>query len=100
MYFEVKLWISFNEPWIVSWLGYGVSSFAPAKWGPGTNTYIVSHNIIKAHAKSFHTYNDTYRRTQNGIDWLNYLKVCSIIGKITQHMGENDFFKLYLFFKE
>lgn len=76
--FQVKLWISFNEPWIVSWLGYGVSSFAPAKWGPGTNTYIVSHNIIKAHAKSFHTYNDTYRSTQNGIDLFNYLKTCSI----------------------
>lgn len=62
----MKLWISFNEPWIVSWLGYGVSTFAPAKWGPGTNTYIVSHNLIKSHAKAFHTYNDTYRATQNG----------------------------------
>ncbi|XP_061162615.1 uncharacterized protein LOC133171833 [Saccostrea echinata] len=63
---RVKLWISFNEPWIVSWLGYGVSTFAPAKWGPGTNTYIVSHNLIKAHAKAFHTYNDTYRASQKG----------------------------------
>jgi beta-glucosidase/6-phospho-beta-glucosidase/beta-galactosidase len=35
---QVKLWITFNEPWIVAWLGYGVNSFAPGKYGPGTNT--------------------------------------------------------------
>ncbi|KAK3085076.1 hypothetical protein FSP39_023890 [Pinctada imbricata] len=63
---RVKLWITFNEPWIVSWLGYSVATFAPAKWGPGTNAYIVTHHLIVAHAKAYHAY-ATYRGSQKGV---------------------------------
>lgn len=60
------MWITFNEPWIVTYLGYGVGSFPPGKQGSGTNTYITAHNIIKAHAEAYHTYDTKYRRYQGG----------------------------------
>ncbi|VDI62105.1 lactase-phlorizin hydrolase, partial [Mytilus galloprovincialis] len=63
---RVKLWITFNEPWIVAWLGYGVNSFAPGKFGPGTNTYVVGHNIIRAHMKAYKLYERKYKGTQKG----------------------------------
>ncbi|KAI8790277.1 lactase-phlorizin hydrolase [Biomphalaria glabrata] len=58
---EVKLWITLNEPWVVSNLGYGVDQMAPGHWGPGTNVYIVAHNLIKAHVSVYKLYNSTYR---------------------------------------
>ncbi|XP_064620975.1 lactase/phlorizin hydrolase-like [Lineus longissimus] len=63
---KTKFWITFNEPWIVAWLGYGVGSFAPGQWGPGDKVYTVGHNLIKAHAKVWHTYDQMFRSTQNG----------------------------------
>ena len=32
----------------------------------GTNAYMCSYNIIKAHAAAYHVYNNTYRATQKG----------------------------------
>nr|XP_022342919.1 uncharacterized protein LOC111136393 isoform X1 [Crassostrea virginica] len=63
---KTKMWITFNEPWIVTYLGYGVGSFPPGKQGSGTNTYITAHNIIKAHAEAYHIYDTMYRRYQGG----------------------------------
>ncbi|XP_046330265.2 lactase-phlorizin hydrolase-like [Haliotis rufescens] len=61
----VKHWITFNEPFVVSWVGYESGSMAP---GIKDNTivYEVAHNIIKSHVEAYHTYNDTYRATQQG----------------------------------
>ncbi|KAH9494597.1 hypothetical protein Btru_019683, partial [Bulinus truncatus] len=58
---EVKFWITLNEPWVVSNYGYGVDQMAPGRWGPGTNVYTVSHNLIKAHVAAYKLYNSTYR---------------------------------------
>ena len=63
---RAKLWITFNEPWIVSMLGYGCGGFAPGICEDGTTTYVVSHNIIKSHAHAYHTYDDNYRAQQGG----------------------------------
>jgi len=63
---RAKLWITFNEPWIVSMLGYGCGGFAPGICGDGTISYVVAHNIIKSHAHAWHIYNDIYRSSQNG----------------------------------
>ncbi|XP_052799780.1 lactase/phlorizin hydrolase-like isoform X2 [Mya arenaria] len=59
---RVKIWITFNEPWIVAYLGYGVASFPPQIWSPGENVYIATHNIIRAHAKAYRA----YPKEQNG----------------------------------
>jgi len=73
---RVKYWITFNEPWVVTWLGYGVNAFAPGVYGPDVTTYVVTHNIIKSHAEAWHTYDRLFRPTQHGkisitldIDW-------------------------------
>lgn len=34
---------------------------------PGTLPYIVGHNLIKAHAETWHLYNEKYRPTQKGL---------------------------------
>ncbi|XP_071511195.1 cytosolic beta-glucosidase-like [Diadema antillarum] len=64
---RVPLWITFNEPWVVSVLGYGLGIFAPGVKEIGTTVYKVSHNMLKAHAQAWHTYDEKYRKYQNGI---------------------------------
>ncbi|XP_059161912.1 uncharacterized protein LOC131944999 [Physella acuta] len=62
----VNYWITLNEPWVVSNHGYGTGEKAPGRWGPGTNVYIVAHNLIKAHVAVYRLYNDTYRAQSPG----------------------------------
>ncbi|XP_041469142.1 cytosolic beta-glucosidase-like [Lytechinus variegatus] len=63
---RVPFWITFNEPWIVTLLGHAIGYFAPGVTEDGTTIYVVAHNIIRSHARAWHTYNDTYRQLQNG----------------------------------
>ncbi|XP_059474929.1 lactase/phlorizin hydrolase-like [Neocloeon triangulifer] len=63
---RVKSWITLNEPWVQSCLGYGYGSNAPRIVGSGQTDYIAAHNQIKSHARAWHIYNDNYRPTQNG----------------------------------
>lgn len=60
------MWITFNEPFVVSWLGHGIGVFAPGTVEPGTTVYTVTHNIIRAHVKAYHTYNDHFRSHFHG----------------------------------
>uniref|UniRef100_A0A6I8S540 Lactase, gene 2 n=1 Tax=Xenopus tropicalis TaxID=8364 RepID=A0A6I8S540_XENTR len=65
---KVKMWITFNEPYIIALLGYGYGNFAPGvNVRIGTAPYVVGHNIIKAHAEAWHLYNDKYRAAQGGL---------------------------------
>lgn len=64
--FQVKLWITFNEPFVVSWLGYGIAVMAPGVYDPGVGVYQVTHHIIKSHVKAYHIYNDQFRSRYNG----------------------------------
>uniref|UniRef100_A0A3B5Q216 Lactase n=1 Tax=Xiphophorus maculatus TaxID=8083 RepID=A0A3B5Q216_XIPMA len=64
---KVQLWITFNEPFIIAILGHVQGTHAPGIDRPDTLPYIVSHNIIKAHAEAWHVYNDKYRASQNGM---------------------------------
>ncbi|XP_054759830.1 lactase/phlorizin hydrolase-like [Lytechinus pictus] len=63
---RVPLWITFNEPWIVSLFGYGTGAFAPGLSEIAYTPYRVTHNIIKSHAAAYHAYNDIYKPFQNG----------------------------------
>jgi len=63
---RVKRWLTFNEPYVVSWLGYGNGIFAPGVQSPATGVYIATHHIIKAHAAAWHTYDDIYRPLYQG----------------------------------
>ena len=59
--FQVKLWITFNEPRLVSWSGYGDGGMAPGMKVP-ERAYYAAHNIILAHEKAYRAYN----KSQNG----------------------------------
>jgi lactase-phlorizin hydrolase len=64
---RVQTWITFNEPWVVCWQGYGNAGKAPGNVeNPGVNPYLCGHNLLKAHALTYTTYDWTYRKTQGG----------------------------------
>ncbi|KAM6934821.1 lactase/phlorizin hydrolase-like [Xenentodon cancila] len=74
---RVKFWMTFNQPQTIAWLGYGLGQMPPNVKNPGTAPYKVAHNLILAHAKAYHTYNDNYRKAQGGLvsialnaDWV------------------------------
>uniref|UniRef100_A0A3Q1CE96 Lactase n=1 Tax=Amphiprion ocellaris TaxID=80972 RepID=A0A3Q1CE96_AMPOC len=74
---RVKLWMTINQPHSIAWLGYGLGTIPPSIKNPGIAPYIVAHNLIKAHAKAYHTYDDKYRTSQGGLvsialnaDWI------------------------------
>ncbi|XP_047456739.1 lactase-phlorizin hydrolase-like [Mugil cephalus] len=74
---RVKFWMTFNQPHTIAWSGYGIGQIPPNVHEPGTAPYRVAHNLIKAHAKAYHTYNDKYRNSQHGLvsialnaDWV------------------------------
>ncbi|KAM9804518.1 lactase/phlorizin hydrolase-like [Neosynchiropus ocellatus] len=64
---RVKLWITINQPHTIAWSGYGLGEIPPRVKKPGVAPYTVAHNLIKAHAKAYHTYNDKYRKSQGGL---------------------------------
>ncbi|XP_077992282.1 lactase/phlorizin hydrolase-like, partial [Glandiceps talaboti] len=64
---RVKYWATFNEPYVVTWLGYGIDVFAPGIYDPGNAPYRAAHTIIKAHAKAYNIYQEKYKATQGGI---------------------------------
>lgn len=76
---KVKLWISFNEPGLTAWTCYGNGGMAPGRHGhPGTYPYIVTRNIILAHAEGYHVLKKKYPQ-QKGmlISWNLFLNtVC------------------------
>ena len=51
---------------MVATRGYGGGTMAPEVGKPGTTVYTAAHNLIKAHAKAYHVYNDEFRHIQNG----------------------------------
>ena len=74
---QVKWWLTFNEPWVVTYLGYGNGIFAPGVKDSGNTDYLAAHTIIKSHAEAWHLYDEKYRQTQNGKIVLSlHLLIC------------------------
>nr|BAG71912.1 beta-glucosidase [Corbicula japonica] len=63
---RVQLWITFNEAFVVSWLGYGIGVFAPGINSPAEGVYQVAHNIIRSHVKAYHTYDKLFKPHYHG----------------------------------
>eukprot|EP00058_Branchiostoma_floridae_P009952 XP_002595440.1 hypothetical protein BRAFLDRAFT_69272 [Branchiostoma floridae] len=64
---RVKRWATFNEPWSFIVPGYGLGVSPPQMlFGMRRRQYEVAHVVIKAHARAWHTYNDTFRAQQGG----------------------------------
>ena len=47
---RVKRWITFNEPWVFTRLGYGDGIHSPNLRMSGDFDYKAGHNVIRAHA--------------------------------------------------
>ncbi|XP_037646094.1 lactase-phlorizin hydrolase-like [Sebastes umbrosus] len=74
---RVTFWMTFNQPHTIAWSGYGLGQIPPNVKNPGIAPYRVAHNLIKAHATAYHTYDDKYRKSQGGLvsialnaDWI------------------------------
>eukprot|EP00897_Mesotaenium_endlicherianum_P010179 jgi/Mesen1/918/ME000117S00084 len=63
---RVKHWITFNEPYIFSSMGYGIGATAPGIHDPPNGPYIVGHNILKSHAAAVHLYRTKYQAKNPG----------------------------------
>jgi len=62
---RVKNWITINEAWVVSILGYGQGVFAPGHVS-NTEPYQVGHNILLAHAKAVAIFRERFQQHQGG----------------------------------
>ena len=62
---RVKHWITFNEPWVVSILGYGQGVFPPARISH-TEPYRAAHNLLRAHGMASEVYRSRFQPVQRG----------------------------------
>ncbi|KAF9260580.1 glycoside hydrolase family 1 protein [Marasmius fiardii PR-910] len=71
----VKHWVTHNEPWCISVLGYGHGVHAPGRCSDRTRSdegdssrepWIVAHNLILAHASVVDLYRKKFKDSHNG----------------------------------
>ena len=71
---RVKNWITLNEAWVVSILGYGQGVFAPGRTS-NSEPYLAAHHLLLAHARAVEVYRTRYSHQQgmigitNNCDW-------------------------------
>ena len=68
--FQVKHWITLNEPWVASVQGYGVGDHAPGIKKLGTGPYNAAHNMIRAHGMAVKIYKEEFQAAQGGMHVL------------------------------
>ena len=62
---RVKNWITLNEPWVVSILGYGLGAMAPGRFSHA-EPYQAAHNLLLAHGKAVKRYRQEFQPLQKG----------------------------------
>ncbi|KAF2886264.1 hypothetical protein ILUMI_19907, partial [Ignelater luminosus] len=63
---RVRHWLTFNEPRQICLEGYGGDGKAPGYESSGIGDYLCAHNLIRAHARAYHLYDQKFRPKQNG----------------------------------
>ncbi|XP_029957222.1 klotho [Salarias fasciatus] len=63
---DVKFWITIDNPFVVARHGYGTGVVAPGIKSDPDLPFRVGHNLIKAHAATWHLYDRRYRPRQQG----------------------------------
>lgn len=72
---RVKYWITFNEPWCSSVLGYNTGEFAPGRTSDRTKSpvgdsltepWIVGHSLLVAHGAAVKIYRDEFQKRDGG----------------------------------
>ncbi|KAG6457619.1 hypothetical protein O3G_MSEX010370 [Manduca sexta] len=69
---RVKYWITINEPYQVCYQGYGDVLKAPRLNLKGIGEYMCGKNILLAHARAYHIYDEEFRPSQGGIIFISY----------------------------
>ncbi|KAK0278807.1 hypothetical protein LTR35_009072 [Friedmanniomyces endolithicus] len=73
---KVKYWITYNEPWCSTVLGYSIGQFAPghtsdrAKSSVGdssTEPFLAGHNILVSHGAAVKLYRDEFKAKDGGM---------------------------------
>lgn len=64
--FQVKRWITFNEPFNLCVEGYGLGTWAPMIKSPGVGEYLCGHYLLEAHAAAYHLYKKKYFKKYHG----------------------------------
>lgn len=62
---RVKNWITMNESWVMSILGFYDGVFAPGRKS-NSECYLAAHHLILGHAKAAKVYNDDFKQSQAG----------------------------------
>ena len=63
---RVQRWITFNEPWVVSILGFGQGVFAPGRVS-NREPYLAAHTMLRAHGRAVDLYRRQFQGGQKGI---------------------------------
>ncbi|EFN81478.1 Lactase-phlorizin hydrolase, partial [Harpegnathos saltator] len=63
---KVKYFITINEPLVFCDKGYQTGEMAPGKKLGAIGKYLCLHNVLKAHAKIYHIYDQEFRKQQEG----------------------------------
>ncbi|XP_072933014.1 cytosolic beta-glucosidase-like [Epargyreus clarus] len=63
---RVKHWVTINEPHVHCFFSYGLGWHPPGIHSPGIGFYECVRNLLLAHARAYHIYNDDFRATQGG----------------------------------
>lgn len=69
---RVKYWITINEPYQVCNQGYGDTVKAPRLNIKGVGEYMCSKNLLLAHAKAYHIYDEEFRSSQGGVVFIAF----------------------------
>ena len=73
---KVNFWITYNEPWCSSILGYSTGYFAPGHTSDrkissvgdsSTEPWQVGHNILISHGAAVKAYREEFKPTQSGM---------------------------------
>ncbi|XP_030767112.1 myrosinase 1-like [Sitophilus oryzae] len=63
---DVKYWVTFNEPTIHCFMGYGYGNGAPGFALPGDGLYQCSYVLLKSHARAYRIYDEEFRDQYQG----------------------------------
>ncbi|GBP05948.1 Myrosinase 1 [Eumeta japonica] len=69
---RVKYWLTINEPREICYQGYGATEKAPVLNVTGIGDYLCAKNLLLAHARAYHIYDDDFRSTNGGAIGISF----------------------------
>lgn len=63
---DVQWWVTINEPKQVCQVGYGAGRYAPGIKSNGVGDYVCAKNLLLAHARAWHIYDEEFREKNQG----------------------------------